>query len=186
MPDFARSHICYFVWWCHCSFGWCTPSTLQALHILSHRVQFISFNHLVRFFQKAFCAFSRSCLSQVDVDNSQYYPAIKQMESYPACRQQNSLPQIHLNIHNINIDIKSLQVAMAEIKTTEKVKKSWLTDKWWHRLKFTLLCVVFTTFWTHFCCCHFFKCCQSHTSFIWDPVLTTPPSALVNRPFSFA
>ena len=55
-----------------------------------------------QFLQKVFCASSRSCLSRVAVDNRQYYPAMKQFESYQASRQQNGLPQIRLKIYNMH------------------------------------------------------------------------------------
>ena len=70
---------------------------------------------------------SRSCLSLVAVDNRQYYPAMKQLESYQASRQQNGLPQIHLNIYNQDADL--LPATMAELAAINKVEKSLLTGE---------------------------------------------------------
>ena len=61
------------------------------------------------------------------VDNSQYYPAMDQLESYQASQQQNGLPQIRLNIYNIDADHSA--AAMAEKEATENVEKSLLTGE---------------------------------------------------------
>ena len=86
-----------------------------------------SFCIFLQFLQKVFHASSRSCLTQVDVDNRQYYPAMKQLESYQASRQQNGLPQIHLKIYNM--DAYFLPAAMAEEAAIDKVEKILLTGE---------------------------------------------------------
>ena len=81
----------------------------------------------LQFLQKVFHVSSRSCLSRVNVGNRQYYPAMKQLESYQASRQQNGLPQIHLNIYNRDADL--LPAVMAELAAMNKVEKSLLTGE---------------------------------------------------------
>ena len=63
----------------------------------------------------------------VAVDNRQYYPAMKQLESYQASRQQNGLPQIHLEIYDLNAGL--FPAAMAEKAAIENVGESLLTGE---------------------------------------------------------
>ena len=80
-----------------------------------------------QFLQKVFCVSSRSCLCIVVVDNRQYYPAMKQLESYQVHRQQNGLPQIYLEI-NI-LEQTAFSAAIAEIKATKNLEKGLLTGE---------------------------------------------------------
>ena len=95
----------------------------------------------LQFLQKVFCASSGSCLARVGVDNSQYYPAMNQLESYQASRQQNGLPPIYLEIYNTDAAFSSL--IMAETAAIENLEKSLLTGD--SITKFTVLCVALTT-----------------------------------------
>ena len=61
------------------------------------------------------------------VDSRQYYPAMKQLESYQDNRQQNGLPQIYLEINNFGATV--LQAAMAEVKASENLEKGLLTGE---------------------------------------------------------
>ena len=98
-------------------------SKLSTLHLFgSNSFQSPIF---LQFLQKVFHASSRSCLSRIEVDNRQYYPAMKQLESYQASRQQNGLPRIFLEI--CNMDAEFLSSAMAEDLAKETVEKSLLT-----------------------------------------------------------
>ena len=63
----------------------------------------------------------------VGVDNRQYYPVMKQLESYQASRQQNGLSQIHLEIYNMFADY--LPEVLAEMEAKRKVEKSLLTGE---------------------------------------------------------
>ena len=63
---------------------------------------------LLQFLQKVFCGSSRSCFSQVMVSKSQYYPAVKQLESYQASRQQNGFPQIQFEIIDCNAEFTKI------------------------------------------------------------------------------
>ena len=63
----------------------------------------------------------------VVVDNGQYYPAMKQLESYQVNRQQNGLPRIYLEIKNQSAT--AFPVAMAEMKARESLEKGLLTGE---------------------------------------------------------
>ena len=82
----------------------------------------------LQFLQKVFCVCSRSCLYRVAVDNRQYHPAMKQLESYQASRQQNGLLQKHLNI--CNLEAGFLPPLMVEVEATKNVEKSLLTGEY--------------------------------------------------------
>ena len=81
----------------------------------------------LQFLQKVFCTSSKSCLSMVGVDNRQYYPAMKQLESYQASRQKNGLPQICLSIKDIYS--KLIRPIMAELVAAKIIEKSLLTGE---------------------------------------------------------
>ena len=94
----------------------------------------------LQFLQKVFHASSKSCLAQVDVDNSQYYPAMKQLESYQASRQKNGLPKIYLKIYNLEAEI--LPAVNAESKAKNKY---WENFAYWciatPNLHYCVLCL---------------------------------------------
>ena len=81
----------------------------------------------LQFLQKVYHASSRSCLSLVLVDNSQFYRAMKQLEIYQASRQQNGLPQIQLKIYNT--DAEFLPLAVDEKLARANVEKGLLTGE---------------------------------------------------------
>ena len=84
-------------------------------------------NIFYQFLQEVFCTSSRSCLSGVWVDDSQYRPAMKQLESYQAHRRQNGLPLVHLKIYN-NERI-NFPLVMAETSAQLNMDKSLLTGE---------------------------------------------------------
>ena len=61
------------------------------------------------------------------VDKRQYYPAMKQLESYQASRQQNDFPHVPLEI--INMDKHCMPLVLPEIEATEILEKSLLTGE---------------------------------------------------------
>ena len=61
------------------------------------------------------------------VNNRQYYPAMKQLESYQIDRQQNGLPQIYLKINNFGETV--LPAVMAETKAAKNLDKGLLTSE---------------------------------------------------------
>ena len=63
----------------------------------------------------------------VMVDNYQYYPAVKQLESYQVNRQQNGLPQIYLEINNFGTTV--LPPLMAERDAKKNLEKGLLTGE---------------------------------------------------------
>ena len=63
----------------------------------------------------------------VMVDNWQYYPAMKQLESYQVNRQQYGLPQIYLKINNLGETL--LPAAMAEKEAAKNLEKGLLTGE---------------------------------------------------------
>ena len=81
----------------------------------------------LKFLQKVFCVSSRSCLSCVDVGTRQYYLAMKQLESYQTSRQQNGLPQIHLEIYNMEENFRPM--VKAENAAKNNMEKSLLTGE---------------------------------------------------------
>ena len=84
----------------------------------------------LQFLEKLFHSSSQSCLCQGNVDSDQYYPAMKQLESYQASQRQNGFPEIQLKIYN-SVDSHS-SAAMAEKVAIEKMKKPLLTGEQQH------------------------------------------------------
>ena len=58
-------------------------------------------NIFTQFLRKVFASPSKSCLAEIQVSNRQYHPMKQQFKTYQAERRQDGLPQINLDIFNV-------------------------------------------------------------------------------------